>query len=81
MACDFACHNVYSFFLCSGQVDPIHGVLSAFPLSFVVYLFWFQHVTLEFFFNLVSPGIQESEEHSLSSFSAFFTSNESRLQD
>ena len=41
-----------------------------------------QHVTLELFFNLVSPGIQGIENHSLSSFSAICSPcNESRLQD
>ena len=47
-----------TFFLCRGQMNPIHGVLSAFPLGLVVYLSRFRHVTLEIFFNLVSSGVQ-----------------------
>ena len=35
----FVYQNKMSLFLCSGQGDPIHGVLSAFPLSFEVYHF------------------------------------------
>ena len=44
---------------------PYTPFLSASPLIFVVHLSSFRHVTLDFFLNLVSPGIQESEEDSL----------------
>ena len=54
-------------------MDPIDDVLSMFPLSLVVYLSRFRQVTLEFFFNLIFPGIQWSEEYSLSPFSDFLS--------
>ena len=76
----FCFPKCYVLFLCPGQMDPTDCVLSVCPLSLAVYLSWFRHVTLDCFFNRV--GIQGCEEHSLSSFSDFFSPcNESLLQD
>ena len=47
MACDFVFHN---------------ALPTAFPLSLVVYLSWFRHVTLDLSFDLVPRGIQRSED-------------------
>ena len=74
MACDFVCQ------MYPRQVNPIHGVSSAFPFRLVVDLSWFRHFTLECFFNLVSPEIQWSEEHISSHFpDSFWTCDDARL--
>ena len=62
MACDFVCQHVFAFFLCLEQMDPVHGVLSGFALSLVVYFSWFRHVTWDFF--LQSRFSRDSGERS-----------------